>query len=201
MLEKIHVSRWYNNASVLTQDLDEFFPSEDLNLNCKINSIARLSIYFGLFIIFTKRNQKWLSLSLLLLIWSLFIGTTEGFSDVTHGDSQKCVEPTEHNPFMNFTLNDYYENPDRPSNCPINTVRDKMRKKFLKRVVPDPTDLWGQNVNDRSFYTMPNTRLVNDQKGFAEWCYGKSGECKSNGENCLKRAMTRTSNGMFTSPI
>ena len=48
---------------------------------------------------------------------------------------------------------------------------------------------------------MPNTRVVNDQKGFAEWCYGKIGECKSDGKNCLKRALTRTSNGMFTSPF
>ena len=68
MLEKIHIERWYNNASVLTKDLDEFFPSENLDLNCKINSIARLAIYFSFFIVITGRNQKWLALSLLLLL-------------------------------------------------------------------------------------------------------------------------------------
>ena len=31
---------------------------------------------------------------------------------------KKHVKPTEKNPFMNFTLDDYYKNSNRPSNCP-----------------------------------------------------------------------------------
>ena len=193
--------RWYNDINILMKDPMEFFPSFHFDDNRKINAIARFAIYFAIFIILFNRSQKWLSLSILLLITSLFIGTTEGFSNEIVGNKDKCVKPTIDNPYMNFTLNDYYNNPDRPSNCPINKVRKDIKEKFLHRVVPDPADLWGQNIGDRSFYTAPNTRIVNDQKGFAEWCYGTIGECKSDGKNCLKRALTRTSNGMFTSPI
>tara|TARA_E500000178_G_C16850977_1_gene675110 strand:- start:279 stop:932 length:654 start_codon:yes stop_codon:yes gene_type:complete len=193
--------RWYDDITIIMKKPMEFFPSSELSVNCKINSMARFAIYYAIFIIVMNRNQKWLSLPVCILIISLFIGTTEGFTNENFGNLKKCVEPTEKNPFMNFTLEDYYKNPNRPSNCPVNEVRDKMKKKFLSRIEPDPADLWGQNISDRSFYTTPNTQLVNDQKGFAEWCYGKIGECKSDGKNCLKRALTRTSNGMFTSPI
>jgi hypothetical protein len=129
------------------------------------------------------------------------VGTTENFTNENFSNDNKCVKPTINNPFMNFTLSDYYKDADRPANCPVDKVRKDMSEKFLSRIEPDPADLWGQNISDRSFYTTPNTRIVNDQKGFAEWCYGKMGECKSDGKNCLKRALTRTSNGMFTSAI
>tara|TARA_B100001093_G_C26644602_1_gene934740 strand:+ start:90 stop:743 length:654 start_codon:yes stop_codon:yes gene_type:complete len=193
--------RWYDDISIISKKPMEFFPSSELSTNCKINAMARFSIYFSLFIILMNRSQKWLSLSVTILIISLFIGTTEGFTNESFGNEESCVKPTEKNPFMNFTLEDYYKNSDRPANCSVKKVRKEISEKFLSRIEPDPADLWGQNISDRSFYTMPNTRVVNDQKGFAEWCYGKIGECKSDGKNCLKRALTRTSNGMFTTPF
>ena len=196
--ESINSDKWYNNINSLFDKPFEFFPSNDLNTNGKINAMARLAIYFALFIILANKNQKWLSISVFLLLMSLFIGSTENFSDL---QSSNCVKPTVNNPFMNFTLDDYYKNPNREANCPINTVRDDMRKKFLKKVERDPSDLWGQNISDRNFYTTPSTKLVNNQKDFAEWCYGTMGQCKAFGKNCLKTALTRTSNGMFTSPI
>ena len=196
--ESINSDKWYHNINSLFDKPFEFFPSSDLDTNGKINAMARLAIYFALFIILANKNQKWLAISVFLILMSLFIGSTENFSDL---QSSNCVKPTINNPFMNFTLDDYYKNPNRESNCPINTVRDDIRKKFLKKVERDPSDLWGQNISDRNFYTTPNTKLVNNQKGFAEWCYGSMGQCKAFGKNCLKTAMTRTSNGMFTSPI
>ena len=87
----------------------------------------------------------------------------------------------------------YLENsrcPNRPKNCDITEVRDVMREKFLKRIVPDPADIWGQNISDRNFYTTPSTRIVNDQTRFAKWCYGTMGECKTYGKGCLKNALT-----------
>jgi hypothetical protein len=203
LLSDLKHPRWYNDISILIKHPNEFVPSNELDDDRKVNAIARFSIYFAIYIIFMNRNQKWLAISVSILIISLFIGTTENFTNehFNNSNNSKCVEPTKSNPFMNFTLSDYYKDADRPSNCPINTVRKDMKEKFLSRIEPDPADLWGQNISDRSFYTTPNTRIVNDQKGFAEWCYGEMGECKSEGKNCLKRALTRTSNGMFTSAI
>ena len=156
-------------------------------------------MYYSIIIIVTGCKQSYLSLSIVIILISLFIGKTENFGN--NEKEEKCYKPTDENPFMNFTMDDYYKNPNRPKNCPIDEVRDDMRKKFLKRVVPDPADLWGQNISDRNFYTTPSTRVVNDQTTFANWCYGAMGQCKANGKGCLKRALSRTGTGMFGSPI
>jgi len=88
---------------------------------------------------------------------------------------------------MNFTLGDHYKNPKRNKACSIDlNIRKDMRKKFLKHIVPDQTDIWGQNISDRQFYTMPSTGIVNDQSGFANWLYGSMGKCKTEGKNCLE---------------
>ena len=188
---------WYNDYSVLLDEPLQFFPSNNLNDNQKINALARLGIYYSMIIIITKRNLSYLTFSLVIIIVSFLLGNTENFNNQKQEDT--CYKPTVSNPFMNFTLDDYYKNPDRPKNCPIDEVRDDMREKFLKRIVPDPNDLWGQNISDRNFYTMPSTRIVNDQTGFAKWCYGSMGQCKSFGKNCLEYALTRTGTGMFSS--
>jgi len=206
---------WYNDIYVLLEKPYQFFPSNNLTNLEKINALARLAIYYAIIIIFTGRNHTCLTFSVIILITSFFLGKSTGttnssepFSNNKNGKSniltttkKLCYKPTDENPFMNFTLNDYYKNPDRPQNCPINEVKNEMRTKFLKRIVPDPTDLWGQNISDRNFYTMPSTRIVNDQTGFANWCYGSMGQCKSNGIGCLKSALTRTGTGMFGSDL
>ena len=190
---------WYQDLTVLLDEPFQFFPSNNLNDIEKINSLARLSIYYAMIIIVLGRSQSYLTVSLVILLISFLLGRTERFD--TNLKKPTCYKPTDANPFMNFTINDYYKDANRPRNCPIEKVRGDMRKKFLKRIVPDPTDLWGQNFSDRNFYTMPSTTVVNDQTAFANWCYGKMGQCKTYGRGCLKRALTTTGTGMFGSPI
>ena len=180
---------WYQDPKVLFENMDRFFPRNDLNKNEKINSLVRFAIYYALLIILFKQDTKWLSVSVILILISLFMGVSEDFSakeSVITGEDTRCQEPTENNPFMNFTLNDLMENPDRPKACYYDDVKDKMREKFRKKIYSDPADTWGNFISDRNFYTMPNTELINDQTGFAEWCYGDMGVCKSTGNSCLK---------------
>tara|TARA_E500000178_G_scaffold199477_1_gene197481 strand:+ start:202 stop:786 length:585 start_codon:yes stop_codon:yes gene_type:complete len=190
---------WYNNINVLLEKPHQFFPSNNLNDEEKINALARLAIYYSIIILITKRNTSYLTFSIVLLGTSFLLGRSEKFSNQKKKD--KCYKPTESNPFMNFTLDDYYKDPNRPKNCDIDEVRDEMKEKFFKRIVPDPTDIWGQSTSDRNFYTTPSTRIVNDQTGFAKWCYGTMGECKTYGRGCLKNALSRTGTGMFGSPL
>ena len=190
---------WYQDFRVLLDEPFQFFPSNNLNDIEKINSLVRLAIYYAMIIIVTGRSHSYLTISLVIIIISFLLGRTEAFNNYV--EKPKCYKPTDANPFMNFTIDDYYKDPNRPQNCPIDQVRQDMRKKFLKRIVPDPTDLWGQNYSDRNFYTTPSTRIVNDQTGFANWCYGSMGQCKTYGRGCLKRALSTTGTGMFGSPI
>jgi len=92
---------------------------------------------------------------------------------------------------MNFTLADYMNNSDRPAACPYEKVKNKMREEFRKDIVPDPADLWGQNISDRQFFTTASTTVVNNQTGLGKWLYGSAGECKNLGLNCEKNLDNR----------
>ena len=191
---------WYKDIKVLLDEPFQFIPSNNLSEFQKINSLVRLALYLIIIINVFGLKQSYMTFPILLIVTSFFLGRTENFVS----ESKKkplCYMPTDSNPFMNFTLDDYYKDPNRPANCPVNLVRGEMRKKFLKRIVPDPMDLWGKDFSDRNFYTMPSTRIVNDQTKFANWCYSSVGQCKAFGRNCLKRALTRTGTGMFGSAI
>jgi hypothetical protein len=97
-----------------------------------------------------------------------------------------CQEPTKDNPFMNYTIGDLIDNPNKKPACKYKDVKDKVKNEFKKNVFTDTYDIWGKNTSDRQFFTMPNTGIVNDQIGFAKWCFGDSGSCKTFGEGCLK---------------
>lgn len=192
---------WYNNIHVILDKPFEFIPNNELDETRKVNAFFRLGLYLSLLIILCGLNQKYLSIPILLILISLFLGKTEKFSNESN-EKSKCYLPTKSNPFMNFTLEDYYKNPDRPKNCPVNEVRDEMIKKFRsKRIVPDPNDLFGQYISDRNFYTMPSTRIVNDQTEFAKWCFDDMGQCKSFGKNCLKNLNHKNGTGLIDSNI
>ena len=178
---------WYNNPSILLKNMDQFFPNKDLSRPETINAIARFSIYYSILIMIFNDDMKWLSVSVIILLISLFLGTSEHFrsldSDV---DGRKCTMPTKENPFMNYTVGDLITSSKRPPACRYDDVKNEMRQKFKSPLHSDPNDMWGVNISDRNFYTMPNTAIVNDQIGFAQSLLGISGQCKSYGENCLK---------------
>tara|TARA_A100001015_G_C15044416_1_gene742455 strand:+ start:5519 stop:6103 length:585 start_codon:yes stop_codon:yes gene_type:complete len=190
---------WHRNFKALIDKPFDIFPSKNQSETDKINSIARLGMYLIVAIIVFRLDNSVLTIPILLITTSFFLGRTEGF--ISERRKNYCYKPTASNPFMNFTLDDHYKNPGRPANCPVPAVRNEMRKEFLKRIIPDPTDLWGQNFSDRSFYTMPSTRVVNDQKNFAKSLYGTIGQCKTFGINCVEYARSRTGTGMFGSAI
>jgi hypothetical protein len=181
---------WYNNPGILLSNLNEFYPSNDLTRVEKINAIARLAIYYIILISIFGLDSKWYSISIVLLVISYSLGYYETFEDVKKTELT-CTNPTKENPFMNFTLADYMKNPDRPSACPYDKVKNKMREEFRKDIVPDPADLWGQNISDRQFFTMPWTTVVNNQSALGKWLYGNSGECKNLGLNCDKNRDNR----------
>jgi len=186
---------WINKPSILLNNLNQFFISEDLNDNENKNAIVRFAIYFGLLIILFNQNKQWLLLSLIIIFISLFYNKNsinillntkikELFTSSPNLDS--CYKPTKDNPFMNYTIGDLIDTPLRESACNYSDVKNDVKKEFKKHIFTDSYDIWGKNTSDRNFYTLPNTNIVNDQTGFAKWCFGDSGRCKTVGENCLK---------------
>ena len=178
---------WYQKPSVLLQNYNQFFPNNNLTRIQKINSLARFSIYYTFFVLIFKKyiDTKWLSIGVIIILISLFLGTTEKF---TNSESPNhCQKPTKQNPFMNYTLGDLMDNNNRPKACDYENVKNDIRDNFRSHIQTDLSDIWGRFISDRNYYTMPNTQIVNDQTEFAKWCFGNSGECKSFGTNCLKQ--------------
>jgi len=185
---------WFNNILVLFENINEFYPKKEFNNIHKVNAIARLSIYYSILIIIFGLDSIYLSLSFCLLLLSYFLGNEDKFNTT---QNNKCTKPTVDNPFMNFTLSDQILNPNKPPACPIDEVRKEQIQKFRVNNPPDPFDLYGQMINDRNFYTMPNSTIVNDQEGFAKFLFGDFGKCKSEGKDCLKHRDNRFHRGRY----
>lgn len=178
---------WYENPKILLDYPDQFLPSKDQSHIEKINSLVRLAIYWAILVYLLKYDNKWLSISVVIIIISFFLGQTEEFVSTDRKlNGNACYKPTKDNPFMNYTIGDLIDNPSRLAGCEYEKAKSLIRQAFRMHLFSDSSDIWGKFISDRNFYTMPNTNIVNKQTEFANWCYGGSGECKSTGNNCLK---------------
>lgn len=187
---------WYNNPSVLFDNMTQILPLSSLSPNEKINSLVRLAIYYTIIILIinTPYDRKvLLSVSIIIILSSFLIKSDEGFnqnlsmsSTIVLPDVKNCQKPTPNNPFMNFTLGDFIENPNREKACSYVNNKDLIKQNFNKNIDMPIINLNTNDLSDRNFYTMPNTGIVNDQEQFAKWIFGDSGKCKTIGEDCLK---------------
>lgn len=109
-------------------------------------------------------------------------------TETTFYDSTNCQLPTQNNPFMNVTIDQILDNPDRLPACDQEdrTINDKINYYFNKNVYRDVTDIYDANFSHRNFYTTPSTTIPNDQTTFARWLYDGPETCKENSANCLK---------------
>jgi hypothetical protein len=190
---------WIDNPLILINKDKylEFYPNKSMSQIEKANSICRFGLYYGILIYIFGLNQKWLSLSFILILLSIFIIKTEGFTN----NESICTKPTLNNPYMNYLVSDLMENPNKPKACELSPeIRDEQIKLFrtdLKtgQLKLDKLDLYGRNSTDRNFYTMPNTSIVNDQNGFANFLLSGVSQCKSKNKDCLKYRDIRFNRG------
>tara|TARA_B100000424_G_C22945740_1_gene503434 strand:- start:2606 stop:3310 length:705 start_codon:yes stop_codon:yes gene_type:complete len=112
------------------------------------------------------------------------------------------TNPSEKNPFMNVLLPEIKDNPKRKMAAPAynKAVEKKINNKTEEFVVSDfdndpklKKKLFS-NLGDSfefeefaqyNFYATPNTKIPNDQKGFAEFCYGDMISAKEGNETAL----------------
>ena len=178
---------WFKKPNELLNNLDQIYPTNNLDYNQKINSVIRLSIYIGIVIYILNLDKKLLFLPLTIILGSYFYNDIEPFAENIVDVKKECQKPTKNNPFMNYTVGDLIDNPNRPPACDYESSKNEIRREFKSNLHTDINDIWGKNISDRNFYTMPNTKIVNDQMEFARWKFGNSGDCKTYGNNCLKQ--------------
>jgi len=179
---------WLDNPKILFNkgNFSNFVPSSNQTFNQQLNAVTRFCFYFIILILLTTKNFTWIGLSIACLVFVIYLQKTEKFQSTKK--KNKCTMPTRDNPFMNFTMGDYIENPERPPACDItNKEVDKESKKhFNFNLYKNSFDIFDREINKRPWITMPVTEAVNKQTEFAEWLYNGMGQCKSAGINCLK---------------
>lgn len=115
----------------------------------------------------------------------------EGFTNPQVYENLKSnfTNPTEKNPLMNVLLTEIADNPNRKRAAPAynravekqindttkqfvmsNFDNDKKLKEKLFATLGDNLEF--ENFGQYNFYATANTKIPNDQKGFAEFCYG-----------------------------
>lgn len=131
----------------------------------------------------------------------------EGFQVLTKKslDSLPITRPDEKNPAMNVLLPQIQDEPQRPAAAPsFNPIVEKeineKTKEFVvsnfdnpdgidERLFKDLGDNFEFDRSMRQWYTNPSTTVPNDQKSFAEFCYGDMISCKEGNEQACERNM------------
>ena len=119
-------------------------------------------------------------------------------------------EPSSSNPFSNVLIPDYEFNPDKKPAPPSfnNNINDEILNKAKQTIVelnpgqPDIADKLFRDLGEqytfeqslRPFYSTASTTIPNDQKAFADFCYGSMVSCKEGNPFACARNLSRYTN-------
>ena len=220
---------WADDINVLyhRKRLIEFFPTNDMSPDERLNAIARLSIYAGI-VLFLYRGELWpLYIPIVGLAFTLFLHKTsktnrKNSKDENNGNPndndgvfreesespkgkrwppihKKCTTPTRDNPFMNITVNEYLDDPVRSEACDQldPKIKEDLEDHFNYNLYKDVDDLFGKNNSQRQFYTTAITTNPNDQISFAKWLYSVPATCKEDSSACYRYSDLRSNSPTF----
>lgn len=183
---------WLESPRILFDKsrLNEFYPTYDMTLAEKLNSIVRLSIYVGIVLFLLMNNYNYLWIPILIAGFTIFIYKNQkdnvetffsnyneatqpiAFNQAVNDGVITPVKPTTDNPFMNFNqITDNRFRPAAQKSYNNDYVKHDIESKFHNNLYRNVDDIWSKQHGQREFYTMPNTTAVNDQTSFAKWLY------------------------------
>tara|TARA_B100002051_G_C16725107_1_gene634830 strand:- start:1219 stop:1920 length:702 start_codon:yes stop_codon:yes gene_type:complete len=192
---------WGNKPSILydSEYIFEVFPHKTFDVNRKLNSLLRLSIYFAVITyLLDKTKINLMLVPLIVALLTYFIRRrvrdkpnkleikNRMLNGELHGPMLKemekeCRLPTDENPFMNPMITDYGTKNLKKPICDYynnKTIHKMVDDKFIDGLYQDVNDIFGKNNSQREFYTVPVTTLPNDQGNFAKWLYATPPSCK-----------------------
>lgn len=190
---------WVNDPNVLVTSFS-IWPMPHMNKNDKFNAISRLILIMTLLGVFLTKSTNLLITGVITLAVIAFLyyakdktpEVKESFTNACSGPLYKSVPD---NPLSNVQLPEIQFNPTRDK-APLaatkkqeKTINQNTKEMIINTSFKDDPELGkklfkdlGDEINfDRSmlnFHTTANTTIPNDQKGFAEFCYGDMPSCK-----------------------
>lgn len=214
---------WLNDPTILFKNkyILQLWPTENMNLELKLNAISRLIILFTILGYILTNTFKIIVTGLVTLVVIILLykfktekkhpEPKESFTNLNLYNAIKgnLTMPTEINPAMNVLLPQIQDNPSRSEAAPAynkfveadinNSTKEFVRKQFDdpdidSKLFSDLGDNFQFDQSMRSWYATPNTTVPNDQKSFAEFCYGDMVSCKEGHELACSRNHPRWTN-------
>ena len=206
---------WIYEPNVLLDKskIFDLWPLESMSREEKLNAISRFVLFATILGVFLFRNLKLFLtgiITLVVLVATYFILNNKENNKLKESFSQaKMYEklknnytiPSTKNPIMNVLLPEIQNNPERLPAAPSyntlvneeinNSTKDLIKQNFNDEYIEDKlfaNDLEKTKFNQsmRQFYSTANTRVTNNQKDFAKFCYGNLSSCKDGEvEQCI----------------
>jgi len=184
---------WTQDISLLIKP--ELFPTGDMSFDEKTNALTRLTIFICLVLSLVLHDSR-IILLMIILVLLIFIvqryiqdfgENTEEFlvdNKIDVVDNKICTRPTKDNPFMNPSMSniDVFYDSDVSGACQSFTpaVEANINKIYDEGMFINSDDLYNRDTGKRQFYTVPGSKIPNDQSIFANWLYNRGASCKEN---------------------
>ena len=184
---------WKDDFSILynTDRLTEFFPSNDMNFNEKLNVLVRLCTYAGILLYLYHKKNDYLYLPVIMMSVSLFLHNMHSYERNEQFKIIKktpvidnSISPSTHNPFMNFNI---MNNTNDQKKQPINNDPKLIENKFNEGLNKNADDVFDKSHSDRQYFSMPWTGPSNEQGDYSKWLYNNlNNTCKIDQDKCQK---------------
>ena len=200
------------------EDITNVWPMGQMTSNEKLNAITRLVIVLTVLGYLLSQTLKIIITGVVTLAAIVILRYAqrqhgsdhtkikEGFTNpaLYTLDPQAFLPPEPSNPAMNVLLPQISDDPNRRAAAPAYNpeIEKKMNKatqsfvasnfkdpKIDEKLFKDLGDSFTFDQSMRTWYATPNTQIPNDQKGFAEYCYGDMISCKEGNPLACSRSM------------
>lgn len=162
-----------------SNELLEFWPTATQSARERVSATTRFVLYAMCIVFLLNKDPRVFALGALVLAILYYLWSSNMISDgkmrAANGDGRASsifrpdvTLPTFDNPMANVLLNEYVDNPDRPSAAWYPSVRTQVQQQ-MSAIHPFER----QRDAERNFYTVAGSTIPNDQTGFAQAAYGK----------------------------
>ena len=194
---------WLDNLKELFNPI--LYPNVNMTIDEKINAIIRLILFTGIIATLIFNDSRYILFIFIIMLISILIYNYQmdknkmiekylNENDLDIINNEKCVKPTQDNPFMNPSLIGYNNKYD---SCSIENqkIKENIDYYFNSNVFRETDDLYDKSLLDRQFYTVPSTTIPNNREKLTSWLYERGPSCKeNNGEQCYNNLYNNIKN-------
>lgn len=179
---------WTADPSILfrTDTWLAFVPTPDMSVDQSLNAVVRFVVYLSALLFLCSMDFRYIvyvpvTMLITIALHKWFPHAKEMFQGSPYVSKYKGTErtlPTNNNPFMNPTLPEINEKPNKPPPADITKreVRDKVNASYAQtsNLYMDTSDVYANMQGEINFHTVP----TDDHAGFLKFLEGGKGSDK-----------------------